>query len=33
MNRINELLSIINDDNRIEINAEIYNILISENIK
>jgi len=33
MKRINELLSIINDDNRIEINAEIYNILISENIK
>jgi|TARA_R110000744_G_scaffold332020_1_gene437432 hypothetical protein len=33
MNRINELLSIINDDNRIEIDAEIYNILISENIK
>jgi|TARA_R110002051_G_scaffold20394_1_gene55711 hypothetical protein len=33
MNRINELLSIINDDNRIEIDAEIYSILISENIK
>tara|TARA_R110000751_G_scaffold220613_1_gene323292 strand:+ start:729 stop:830 length:102 start_codon:yes stop_codon:yes gene_type:complete len=33
MNRINELLSIINDDNRIEIDAEIYNILISGNIK
>ena len=33
MKRINELLSIINDDNRIEIDAEIYNILISENIK
>ena len=33
MKRINELLPIINDDNRIEINAEIYNILISENIK
>ena len=33
MKRINELLSIINDDNRIEIDAEIYNILISGNIK
>ena len=33
MKRINELLSIRNDDNRIEIDAEIYNILISENIK
>jgi len=33
MKRINELLSIKNDDNRIEIDAEIYSILISENIK
>ena len=33
MNRIIELLSIKNDDNRIEIDAEIYNILHSENIK
>ena len=33
MNRIIELLSIRNDDNRIEIDAEIYSILISENIK
>ena len=33
MNRIIELLSIKNDDNRIEIDAEIYNILRSENIK
>ena len=33
MKRIKELLSIRNDDNRIEIDAEIYNILISENIK
>ena len=33
MKRINELLSIRNDDNRIEIDAEIYSILISENIK
>ena len=32
MNRIIELLSIKNDDNRIEIDAEIYTILISENI-
>ena len=33
MNRIIELLSIKNDDNRIEIDAEIYNILCSETIK
>ena len=33
MNRIIELLSIKNDDNRIEIDAEIYNILLAENIK
>ena len=33
MNRIIELLSIKNDDNRIEIDAEIYNIRRSENIK
>jgi hypothetical protein len=33
MKRINELLSIRKDDNTIEIDAEIYNILISENIK
>jgi len=32
MSRIEELLSIKNDDNRIEIDAEIYTILISENI-
>ena len=32
MKRINELLSIKNDDNRIEIDAEINTILISENI-
>ena len=30
MKRINELLSIRNDDNRIEIDAEIYNILDSQ---
>ena len=30
MNRIIELLSIKNDDNRIEIEAEIYNILVSQ---
>ena len=30
MNRIIELLSIKNDDNRIEIDAEIYNILDSQ---
>ena len=30
MNRIIELLSIKNDDNRIEIEAEIYNILDSQ---
>ena len=29
MKRINELLSVKNDDNRIEIDAEIYNILVS----
>jgi len=29
MNRIIELLSIKNDDNKIEIEAEIYNILVS----
>ena len=33
MKRINELLCLRNDDNKIEIDAEIYNILISENIK
>ncbi len=33
MNRIIELLYIRNEDNKIEINAEIYNILCSENIK
>ena len=32
MKRINELLSIKNDDNRIEIDAEIYTIRISQNI-
>ena len=31
--RINELLFIRNEDNKIEIDAEIYNILVSENIK
>ena len=31
--RINELLFIRNEDNKIEIDAEIYNILCSENIK
>ena len=30
MNRIIELLSIINEDNKIEIEAEIYNILVSQ---
>jgi len=30
MNRIIELLSIKNDDNKIEIEAEIYNILVSQ---
>ena len=30
MNRIIELLSIKNDDNKIEIDAEIYNILDSQ---
>ena len=30
MNRIIELLSIKNDDNRIEIDAEIYSILDSQ---
>ena len=30
MNRIMELLSIKTDDNKIEIEAEIYNILISQ---
>ena len=30
MKRINELLSIRNEDNKIEIEAEIYNILISQ---
>ena len=30
MNRIIELLSIKNDDNKIEIEAEIYNILDSQ---
>jgi len=30
MNRIIELLSIENDDNKIEIEAEIYNILVSQ---
>jgi|TARA_Y100000296_G_scaffold7582_1_gene9012 hypothetical protein len=33
MRRIKELLFIRNEDNKIEINAEIYNILVSENIK
>ena len=33
MNRILELLSVKNEDNRIEIDAEIYNILLAENIK
>ena len=33
MKRINELLFIRNEDNKIEIDAEIYNILRSENIK
>ena len=33
MKRIIELLSIENDDNKIEIDAEIYNILCSETIK
>jgi hypothetical protein len=32
MSRIEELLSIRNEDNKIEIDAEIYTILISENI-
>ena len=30
MKRINELLSIRNEDNKIEIDAEIYNILDSQ---
>ena len=30
MKRIKELLSIRNDDNRIEIDAEIYNIPVSQ---
>ena len=30
MKRIIELLSVKNDDNKIEIEAEIYNILISQ---
>ena len=30
MNRILELLSVKNDDNKIEIEAEIYNILVSQ---
>ena len=30
MNRIIELLSVKNDDNKIEIDAEIYNILDSQ---
>ena len=30
MRRINELLSVKNDDNKIEIEAEIYNILVSQ---
>ena len=30
MKRIKELLAIKNDDNRIEIEAEIYNILVSQ---
>ena len=33
MDRIIDLLFIKNDDNTIEIDAEIYNILISGNIK
>ena len=33
MKRIKELLYIRNEDNKIEIDAEIYNILVSENIK
>ena len=33
MKRINELLSIKNDDNTIEIDAEIYNIIASNNIE
>ncbi len=33
MKRINELLFIRNEDNKIEIDAEIYNIFRSENIK
>ena len=33
MKRINELLFIRNEDNKIEIDAEIYNILCSETIK
>jgi len=30
MKRIKELLSVKNDDNKIEIEAEIYNILVSQ---
>ena len=30
MKRINELLFIRNEDNKIEIEAEIYNILVSQ---
>ena len=30
MNRILELLSVKNEDNRIEIDAEIYTILVSQ---
>ena len=30
MNRIIELLSVKNNDNKIEIEAEIYNILVSQ---
>ena len=30
MRRIKELLSVKNDDNKIEIEAEIYNILVSQ---
>tara|TARA_Y100001951_G_C11076703_1_gene149108 strand:+ start:377 stop:508 length:132 start_codon:yes stop_codon:yes gene_type:complete len=30
MKRIKELLAIKNDDNRIEIETEIYNILVSQ---
>ena len=33
MRRIKELSFIRNEDNKIEIDAEIYNILVSENIK